>query len=519
MLMAKPYFKPWPNDANKGDWYVKVKIGAKWHPVSLQLSAGTRKDLLNKREAQARAAALQSEINLGELTPRTTEWLGARATETIRRKLRMGELSHGSDAPADWWSAHVGYMKAHEEKDRVPEMKGKLAFPSLTRETRTHVTSKFVEWVIQNGEAFPPRRPMVRIICDWVDWRKAQISQLTGKLISPITIESELVYITTLANWLARRGIVAPISRAHRDEIREHQPNLTGQGVIIPTWEEDVAITKTLYDNRFQWGPYPYRERGKWAMWLVYLLVRGLGCRTYEALTLTWDTVDLERDVVRFMLPKELSKHKNRRRPSAPWRDVPILLKWCRDGLIEAKEEWQKVHDRRAKQGKRMTNAVCFNLQGGHWQKPHNMHKQRRITFERLGLPEGFRFGMARKCFIDQAYWMGFPFEVIASFTGHGVDVQRTHYCRQDIFLGIDPDRDYGYFGELTDSGKYRLWFNAARMAKLLQYQGGPVPYNEGGLPQYQGSVPNWAPKAVMEGHTSSQADTPQSLDSQQVAS
>jgi integrase len=517
--MAKPYFKPWPNDPERGDWYARVKVGDKWHSVSLRLTHGTKKQQLNKREAQTRSAALQTEIEMGELTPRTTQWLGGRATETIRRKLRLGELTPGADTPADWRSAHAGYLKAHEEKDRVPEMKGKLSLPAQTGPARQYVTGKFIDWVIESKETFPPRRPIHQIVCDWVDWRKTRISQLTGKPISPITVESELIYIVTLINWIARRGVVAPITKALREEIREHQPNLTGQGVIVPTWEEDVAITKKLHDNRLNWGPYPYRERGNWAMWLVYLLVRGLGCRTYEAISLTWDTVDLKRDVVRFMLPKELAKHKNRRRPAAPWRDVPILLQWCRDGLIEARERWEVVRDKRAKQGKPMTDAVCFNLQGGHWSKPHNMHKQRRITFARLGLPDGFRFGMARKCFIDQAYWMGYPFEAIASFTGHGEDVQRDYYCRQDMFLGDDEERDYGSFGDLTESGKRRLLLNVGRVARLLQYQATPVASLGETVSQYQEPVTKQASNGVAGGHPLSHTVMPEIPSEKQLES
>jgi integrase len=483
--MPKPYIKPWPNDKSKGDWYIKVKIGSRWHPVALQLRAPE-----NKREASARAADLQSEIRLGALTSRTLSWLGERSAATISRMIQSSKVAPDGGSPADWASAQAGYMKAHEEKDRIPVLKGKLRSIERTRRTRDWITKNFINWLAARREPFPPRRRMTSIICDYVDDRKTQTSKITDKPISGVTIEGEMVYVCGFAKWLHRKGLCDAIDR---DEIREHQPILTGDGLTLPPWERDLEIIGTLHDNRRNFGPPPGYFRGNWSMWLMFLLVRGLGCRPSEAMTLTWDTVDLERGIVRFMLPKEMAKSKNRRRPVSPWRDVPILLEWVREGLIEAKEQFEskKLKER----GRPSCPAVAITDRGNYWTEDAYLNRQRRRTFKRLGLPNSYRFKHAQKSFIDQMVHTGFPFHVIAAFTGHSPEVQRQFYCPTSTYLALDGVRDYGRFGVLSDRGRAIL---------DLCYRG------LDSSAQYQATVAKGARDPVAGGHTMSHPDMPQ---------
>ena len=88
------------------------------------------------------------------------------------------------------------------------------------------------------------------------------------------------------------------------------------------------------------------RLASQMSAWPVVLLIRGLGCRPSEATALSWSTVDLPNNRVRFIHSKNSKS-----------RTVPIVLEWVRVGLEELHE----------KMGRPSTGAVCLNYKGKFW--------------------------------------------------------------------------------------------------------------------------------------------------------
>jgi len=112
-----------------------------------------------------------------------------------------------------------------------------------------------------------------------------------------------------------------------------------------------------------------------------------------------------------------------------------------------------------------------------------------------LGIPSTYRFKHAQKCFIEQMVHAGFPFHVVAAFTGHSPETQRQYYCPTNTYLALDGVREYGEFGVLSERGRAIL---------NLCYRGME------GSAQYQATVAKGAQDSVTGGHTLPRPDMPQ---------
>jgi integrase len=160
-------------------------------------------------------------------------------------------------------------------------------------------------------------------------------------------------------------------------------------------------------------------------------VIRGLGCRPSEATSLSWETVDLEKNTVKFIR----SKNKRNRR-------VPILFDWVKEGLEEA---WERA-------GRPSSGPVCTTWAGKIWS--HDTSAANLI--QRVCLHNGlnvYHLKVAQKLFIAHVVQLGFPPHVVAHWTDHSLNVQEKHYHHGDGYLPPEDGWDYAEFGKLSEYG------------------------------------------------------------------
>jgi integrase len=167
------------------------------------------------------------------------------------------------------------------------------------------------------------------------------------------------------------------------------------------------------------------------------VLVRGLGCRPSEALSLSWDTVFLDPgfEKVRFL------DTKDGRKTGRPHRTAPVLFEWVRQTLVEMKE-------RHGRPG----GPVCPNFNGKPFQDDSSHSQMIRDILRREGRP-AYTLKKMQKYYITQLIQAGFPPHVVAFWTGHTLTVQERHYIEENAYLP-QAERDYGELSVLSSHGK-----------------------------------------------------------------
>jgi integrase len=174
--------------------------------------------------------------------------------------------------------------------------------------------------------------------------------------------------------------------------------------------------------------------------WAVVLIVRGLGCRPSEATALSWETLDLANNKVRFIHSK-----------NGKSRTVPILLQWVKDGLEELWELRGKPH----------SGAVCLNYEGKVWKDDTNVSD----LFRRIALTHKrtlIHLKDMEKLQIAQLIRLGFPPHVVAHWSDHTLSVQERHYYEGDSYLPPEDGYDFAEFGALSEYGKRVLFHQGA---------------------------------------------------------
>lgn len=432
--MASIFQKADPKDGTSKRWMAKVKIGSEWKSISLRLKAvpGT------KREAQQRAGSLQSEIQAGVLAESTKMWLGAVSASKLSMEIGRG-LAKISEGGADSWGAAAqAWINANLAKDTPFVPIGRVKSSRTTGKSRKYKAKTFVDWAVAKKIPFM-KAPFTETAILYLEHRKA-----VG-VNSNTMWNGDFSMVCTWGEWMAARGICEPINR---DRLREVMPPRPVTEIALPTWREDLDAIRFFHKIR-RYGDWakPLEGRNRWkmlrshqSMWGVVLVVRGLGCRPSEATALSWETVDLERDRVKFI------HSKNDRS-----RTVPILLQWVKDGLSE-------LHELR---GKPKSGAVCVGYNGQFFKDDSlvsdiinriaKVHNRKLIHLKDM-----------EKLQIAQLIRLGFPPHVVAHWSDHTLSVQERHYYEGDSYLPPEDEYDFGEFGALSEFGR-----------KVLFHQGG----------------------------------------------
>lgn len=433
--MASIFQKSDPKDQSIRRWMGKVKIGDQWKAVSLRLKAvpGT------KREAQQRVDSLQVEIKAGVLSSSTRSWLGAISAAKLMKDIGRGAEGASSDNPQSWASVRDGWLKANEAKDHRSTPEGRVKSSNTTGKSRKYKTKAFVDWLLANEIPFL-KDPFSATAKRYIEHRKS-----AGVKASTLW-NGDFATICALGEWMASKGICGPINR---DSIREVMPVRPTVEINLPPWEEDLEMIRFYHSCRQpgEWSKGMEAGKGSWmrlasqmSAWPVVLLIRGLGCRPSEATALSWETVDLPNNRVRFIHSKNSKS-----------RAVPIVLEWVRVGLGE-------LHEKR---GRPSTGAVCLNYKGQFWKYDMGVSDLVNQISARNGR-RNIKLKDMEKLQIAQLIRLGFPPHVVAHWSDHSLTVQERHYYSGDSYLPPEDGYDYGQFGELSEYGK-----------KVLLHQGG----------------------------------------------
>lgn len=433
--MASIFQKPDPKDASIRRWMGKVKIGSSWKSVSLRLRAvpGT------KREAQQRVDTLQVEIQAGVLSASTRSWLGPTSAAKLVGDIGRGSQGLSSDSPQSWAAAREGWLKANEAKDHRSVPSGRVKSSNTTGRSRRYKTKMFVDWLLANEVPF--------LKDSFTTTARRYLEHRRAKGVAASTLwNGDLATVCAMGEWMATRGICGPIDR---DAIKEVMPPRPVVEINLPSWEEDLDMIRFYHSIRRpgEWSKDLESGKGSWmrrastmSAWPVVLIVRGLGCRPSEATALSWETVDLAGNRVRFI------HSKNGRS-----RTVPIVLEWVRVGL----EELWEMRGRPAK------GAVCLNYKGKFWRYDMGVADLVNQISERYGRKH-IQLKQMEKLQIAQLIRLGFPPHVVAHWSDHSLSVQERHYYEGDSYLPPEDGYDYGPFGVLSEYGR-----------RVLQHQGG----------------------------------------------
>lgn len=400
-------------------WYAKVKIASKHVPVSLHLLAPE-----NKRLARDRANRLQAECDLGTISPATREWLGERAAQRLAGLVRPGGKAPTAPGKLDWQDAKDRYLAAMAPQDTRGHVKGKaVADEEHTKFNRTNTLKLFIQWA--NAEH--------------LRFNASGMSDALGRYlvhrldtVSPNTVRnSDFPYLAHWSDWLARNGLATPIDR--KAILEQIPPRITPE-TILPPWETDLKAIRYFHARRDApiAGSTWRIQRGLHAAWGLILLVRGLGCRPSEAISLDWSTVDLDTGRIRFLRSK-----------TGGHRVVPILYAWVADGLAELAERNGTV------------GAVCLSAVGTPYPRETIAAGLIRRTCQAANpkLPV-YHLKVAQKLWIRQTIVAGFPPHVVALWADHSLSMQERHYAGAAGYLPPDETENYAEFAALTELGQ-----------------------------------------------------------------
>ncbi|MBX6314530.1 MAG: site-specific integrase [Isosphaeraceae bacterium] len=359
-------------------------------------------------------------------------------------------------SPTCWDSAIKSWLKFTETQDQVAEIPGKVNAIARTKKTRSYTMRWFGKWLAENREPFI-KRSYTSIAMDYLRMRAASPGRGGKGTMSPETVWTDYSYLMLFGDWLADRALC---EKPNRKEIQSVVPAKVPREIRLPDWTDDLKILRSFRDfSRANIGVYGeeralanlMRQPGEvrdmatydalrddlacYSVWALLVVVRGLGCRPTEALTLTWDTVFLRDNRVKFLATKD------GRRRKIPSRTVPILFQWVKDGLEEMQARWG---------GK--GRPVCQTSLGSYWCNETSSNGALQDRIAKHGLP-AYWLKTAQKLHIQHLLHLGFPPHAVANWTGHTLTVQERHYCQQDAYLPSDDGRDYEDFGVLSDYG------------------------------------------------------------------
>lgn len=394
-----------------GFWYVKVVLGRDVKPVetSTGLSANG-----NIRIAHKRRKELERDIEVGRLSAETSAWLSKTAANQIERYLAC---KRGHRA-IDWSGAMSRYLAARTYKDIRPAPNGKINTSNVAAVRRAYLIGKFVTYMIRvHGDE------VIRSVVD-----QAIIEYLSVELqrVKPITIwNGDLPFVLAFIDWMAASGHCDP---PDRKAIKSSVPPAADITVKIHSVALDLAAHRKLQEQ-------PVTPLA-WAVWCLFVIVRGVGCRPNEAISLSWDTVDLTPgfERIKFLDTKEV------RNTSVTYRTAPILHQW----VLDAVHKMNKAHG-----GQGL--PVCPKITGGPWFRQTYATSTVARAFDGIGLG-GYTLKPAQKSFIMQLLWQGFPPHAVARWTGHTLSMQERHYMEEDAYLP-GPERDYAEMAPLSDHG------------------------------------------------------------------
>jgi integrase len=424
--VAYIYPKPQQKNPGKQIWMVRVKIADSLETFSLRLAAPE-----NKRIAEERANDFEYEIRAGALSEKTREWLGSSATRadvllgqaTIKAVVEPGN-------PQCWEAAVTGFLKACEPKDTRGEVRGKINPIDRTKVQRRHVLRRFQRWTEANRLPFM-KQSFTATAREYLEYEVSRGQKST-------TINGGAYpFLMLLGDWMADRGLC---ERPNRKRIHEVVPDMIPPAPNLPDWQADRDTIRFFYDRRFTEEHNWKRNRRYWAAWCLIVVVRGLGCRPTEALSLSWDTVNLEPgyEKVRFV------DTKDGRKTGRPHRTAPILFEWVREAFIEMRERSHKPG-----------GAVCLNAIGRFWKDDSSGNQMIREILQQNEM-DSYTLKKSQKLYITQLIQAGFPPHVVAFWTGHTLTIQERHYIEETAYLP-HAVQDYEGFGKLSTHGEAAL--------------------------------------------------------------
>jgi integrase len=419
--------------SGKQRWVAKFRVGGRRLSVDLKVPGPG-----NVREAREWVARVHSDLAGGRIGGAVAEQLGEK--QAIRLGMALAGAPEGEPSSIacrldSWGQARELWLDATSGKDRVSEVPGKVAGIGRTRKDRASRTIVFCRWAEGQGIG-PGTRPSSKLLAEFVASRVA-----SG--IAPATVHHDLRILVPWMRFLAERGLASPPDPAKAVALI---PSEDPADPWLPDWERDLLTLRKMHESRFA---SPYHT----AAWSCFLLCRGVGCRPTEAISLTWNSIDLEGDEILFLDTKDarLKKHRHRH------RRTPILLRWVHDGL----EELHRLRGER-----KPFRPVCVSTRGEAWSSEAMSAKAFRRIADKLLLPRQLKLKTAQKCQIRHLRWLGFPSEEIVRWSGHSRRVHDSWYDQDNATLVRPPvGRDYGGFDLLTEYGEWAL--DPARARRL----------------------------------------------------
>jgi integrase len=431
--MASLYKKRNPGN-DRVYWMCRIKVSGKQIPVSIQMEVAD-----NKREAQRRADALEREAMTGSIGKEALEWMGHKPYANLQLKIGKLSASATRDTSIETWAgARAAYIRSREARDTKHVPAGKAKSESRTKSTVYYVTKLFCEWAEKRTNGVFLKTTWTSLMIEYIEHRKSQ------GVASATLWNKDYSFNRLWGEYLASRGLC---EMPNRQMIRETMPEKWSERILPPAPELDLACLKVFYERRNDHLMKPGRKhliaqgkpcgkefRARHVVWSLVLIVRGLGCRPSEATSLDWETVDLDRNIVRFI------KSKN-----AKNRSVPILYQWVLDGL---RELWDD-------QGKPKSGALVKTVHGKIYTRDSDTSALVRSYSRQLSLPYEYKLKRAQKSWHEQTIRIGFRPWDVAKWADHSVRVQEAHYASAETYLPRSGGPfDYGQFGVLSEYGK-----------------------------------------------------------------
>ena len=418
-------------------WGCKVKLADKSRfAVSLRVPWPG-----NVREAEARAAELQAEIDAGKLD-QSLRWLGEKSAETLKFKLGLQAVEEGVALsvadPKTWWDARAAWLATYPDRKADPNKVSDLDFTKRGYASRTKL---FCEWADEAGVALKGKSATT-VALMFLRARRSGGNAASEKGVSLGSLDHDIRVLFTWFGWLKRKGIRDQLDKeaVYDDPIFASEED-AGQN-FIPDWRLDLASLKKMHETRFD-------SPAATAAWRLYVLVRGIGCRPKEAYTLSWDTCHLDEGIIVFKSTKEQKIKSSRQgrgarsRRAVKDRHVPIVYQWVLDALLELRSL-----------GVRKGSAVATRPDGDPHQGPGQVSNSFGRHLKAIGLRrEGYDLKACQRAGLVHLEQVLPPW-VVARIAGHSLDVHMARYSTNTSHLPTTKARDYGTFDVLSFAGQ-----------------------------------------------------------------